>query len=127
MKNRFEPRGRRATGLYEHQLRSHYGLLFQTLKSIELTVDAVRRLRPERIAFLEEARDALRRLRWSPLTHEVRNWPDHADYARLLRRTVDEAVCQAERDRGDADKVIHVLFSAHSLPLKIVERGDPYA
>jgi ferrochelatase len=75
---------------------------------------------------LEEVRDALGRLRWSPLTHEIRNWPDHAGYARLLRRTVDEAVWQAERERGDADEVIHVLFSAHSLPLKIVERGDPY-
>ncbi|HYH87391.1 MAG TPA: ferrochelatase [Pyrinomonadaceae bacterium] len=75
---------------------------------------------------LEEARDALRRLRWSPLMHEVRNWPDHPAYAALLRRTVDEAIEQAERDRGVSDGVIHVLFSAHSLPLKIVERGDPY-
>jgi ferrochelatase len=75
---------------------------------------------------LEEARDALRRLGWSPLTHEVKNWPDHAGYARLLRRTVDEAVWQAEIERGDSGEVIHVLFSAHSLPLKIVERGDPY-
>lgn len=75
---------------------------------------------------LEEARGALRRLRWTPLTHEVMNWPDHADYTRLLRRTVDEAVDRAESERGDSDEVIHVLFSAHSLPLKIVERGDPY-
>src|SRR3954469_15342920 len=69
---------------------------------------------------LEEARDSLRRLRWSPLTHEIRNWPDHPGYAALLRRTVDEAVCRAERDLGDSDEVIHVLFSAHSLPMKIV-------
>jgi ferrochelatase len=75
---------------------------------------------------LEEARAALRRLGWSPLTHEVKNWPDHADYARLLRRTVDEAVAHAESERGDSDEAIHILFSAHSLPLKIVERGDPY-
>jgi len=75
---------------------------------------------------LEEVRDALRRLRWTPLTHEFRNWPDQPDYARLLRRTVEEALAEAERDRGDADEAIHVLFSAHSLPLKIVERGDTY-
>lgn len=75
---------------------------------------------------LEEARGALRRLRWSPPTYEVRNWPDHPGYARLLRRTVDEALGRAERERGGSDDVIHVLFSAHSLPLKIVERGDPY-
>src|SRR5919205_1138248 len=75
---------------------------------------------------LEEVRDALLRLRWTPLTHEVRHWPDHPDYARLLRRTVDEALEEAEQERGDTGDVIHVLFSAHSLPLKIVERGDTY-
>src|SRR5437763_13491065 len=32
----------------------------------------------------------------------------------------------SEAERGDSGDVIHVLFSAHSLPLKIVERGDPY-
>lgn len=75
---------------------------------------------------LTEVNDALRRLRWSPLLHEVKHWPDHPGYSALLRRTVDEAVTEAEHERGDADEVIHVLFSAHSLPLKIVERGDPY-
>lgn len=75
---------------------------------------------------LQEVRDALGRLRWSPLTHEVNNWPDHPGYVTLLRRTVDEAVGRAERDLGGAGDPIHVLFSAHSLPLKIVERGDPY-
>lgn len=76
---------------------------------------------------LEEVGASLRRLRWSPLTHEVKNWPDHPGYAALLRRTVDEAVAEAERERGEARDAIHVLFSAHSLPLKIVERGDPYS
>ncbi|HZB46958.1 MAG TPA: ferrochelatase [Pyrinomonadaceae bacterium] len=75
---------------------------------------------------LEEVSASLRRLRWSPLTHEVKNWPDHPGYAALLRRTVDEAIEEAERERGEARDAIHVLFSAHSLPLKIVERGDPY-
>lgn len=75
---------------------------------------------------LQEVRDSLGRLRWSPLTHEVNNWPDHPGYVALMRRTVDEAVGRAERDLGGAGDRIHVLFSAHSLPLKIVERGDPY-
>ncbi|HLM54571.1 MAG TPA: ferrochelatase [Pyrinomonadaceae bacterium] len=74
----------------------------------------------------QEVRDSLARLSWSPPTHEVENWPDHPAYAALLRRTVDEAVAEAELDRGDEDDPIHVLFSAHSLPLKIVEKGDPY-
>lgn len=75
---------------------------------------------------LDETRGALRRLRWSPPTREVRNWPDHPAYAALLRRTADEAIEWAEAERGDAGDPIHVLFSAHSLPLKIVGRGDPY-
>src|SRR2546423_1136198 len=75
---------------------------------------------------LQEAKDSLRRLDWKPLTHEINNWPDHSGYAALLRRTLDEAVARAEVERGDSCDPIHVLFSAHSLPLKIVERGDPY-
>jgi protoporphyrin/coproporphyrin ferrochelatase len=75
---------------------------------------------------LEEARASLRRLKWEPEIVEVNNWPDHDLYAALLRRTVDEAVARAERERGDSTDPIHILLSAHSLPLKIVERGDPY-
>jgi ferrochelatase len=75
---------------------------------------------------LEEAASALARMNWSPLKHEVRNWPDEPSYAALLRRTVDEAITRAEEERGAARDPIHILFSAHSLPLKIVERGDAY-
>ena len=75
---------------------------------------------------LEEAEAALARIGWSPLKHEIRNWPDEPAYAALLRRTVDEAVARAEEERGGETDPIHILFSAHSLPLKIVERGDTY-
>ena len=75
---------------------------------------------------LEEAEAALRRLGWTPLKHEVKNWPDEPAYAALLRRTVEETLARAEAERGDADEPIHILFSAHSLPLRIVERGDTY-
>ncbi|PYS45971.1 MAG: ferrochelatase [Acidobacteria bacterium] len=74
----------------------------------------------------KEARAALRRLNWNPLVREITNWPDHEPYARLLRRTVDEAVAEAESERGADKDPIHILFSAHSLPLKIVKLGDPY-
>lgn len=75
---------------------------------------------------LEEAEAALRRMSWSPPRHEIRNWPDEPAYAALLRRTVDETLARAVAERGETDEPIHVLFSAHSLPLKIVERGDRY-
>lgn len=75
---------------------------------------------------LQEVRDALARLHWSPLMHEIEHWPDHPGYAALLRQTLDEALDEAEAERGAASDPIHVLFSAHSLPMKIIERGDPY-
>jgi ferrochelatase len=75
---------------------------------------------------LEEAAAALARIGWAPLKHEVKNWPDEPAYAALLRRTVDEAVSRAVEERAGLDEPIHILFSAHSLPLKIVERGDTY-
>jgi ferrochelatase len=75
---------------------------------------------------LQEAQDSLHRLSWQPVVHEVTNWPDHPAYTALLRRTVDEAIARAEAEREDKREPVHVLFSAHSLPLKIVRRGDPY-
>ena len=74
----------------------------------------------------EEARAALRRLDWYPRVREITNWPDHEPYTRLLRQTVDEVVAEAEAERGFSTDPIHILFSAHSLPLKIVKLGDPY-
>lgn len=68
--------------------------------------------------------DALRKLRWKPETLRIRNWPDHPGYITLLKSYVSETIARAEaRDAGP----LHVLFSAHSLPMKIIERGDPYA
>lgn len=65
--------------------------------------------------------EVLNELHWRPVIHEVTSWPDHPAYIALLRSTLDQAVSEAG-GRG----ALHVLFSAHSLPMKIVERGDPY-
>jgi ferrochelatase len=75
---------------------------------------------------VQEVWDSLKRLDWNPLLHEINHWPDHYAYAALLRRTLDEVLAEAESERGDETDPIHVLFSAHSLPMKIVELGDPY-
>jgi ferrochelatase len=77
----------------------------------------------------QEVKDSLRRLGWHPPTRQIESYADHDGYVALLRRTVDEAIELAEAERGaatDATDPIHVLFSAHSLPMKIVRRGDPY-
>lgn len=75
----------------------------------------------------DEAKDSLKRLNWNPVIHKVTNWPDNSAYAQLLRRMVDEAIEVAETERGAERDPIHVIFSAHSLPMKIVNLGDPYA
>ena len=74
----------------------------------------------------DEVDRVLAKLNWKPSIQQITSWPDRPDYAELLRRLVYKALNQAEVDRGAASDPIHVLFSAHSLPMKIVERGDPY-
>jgi ferrochelatase len=69
----------------------------------------------------KEVRRILSKWKWSPVVHEVRSWADDVGYIKLLRETVDESIAEAT-----AHGPVHVLFSAHSLPMKIVERGDTY-
>ncbi|HEX3281528.1 MAG TPA: ferrochelatase [Pyrinomonadaceae bacterium] len=68
--------------------------------------------------------EELQRLKWRPTIHKVTNWPDHPPYISLLRATLDQAIANA---LAESNGPMHVLFSAHSLPMKIVKRGDPYA
>jgi ferrochelatase len=70
--------------------------------------------------------EVLDKLKWRPVVRKVTKWPDHPAYISLLRSTLDQAVREAERGRNGSKAPLHVLFSAHSLPMKIVERGDPY-
>lgn len=74
----------------------------------------------------EEVRNALSRLDWSPAVSEINNWPDDPGYIELLKASVTEALARATSERNGGEGPVHVLFSAHSLPLKIVKRGDPY-
>jgi protoporphyrin/coproporphyrin ferrochelatase len=74
----------------------------------------------------DEAWASLKRLDWHPTVREIECWPDDPRYIALLRKTVDEAVERAEKEREGEEAAIHILFSAHSLPLKIVKRGDRY-
>ena len=74
----------------------------------------------------EEVYAVLKELNWKPRVREIRSWPDHPLYVRLLRQTADEAVVKTEARRNGNGDPVHVVFSAHSLPLKIVKLGDPY-
>lgn len=75
----------------------------------------------------DEVNAALEELQWRPRMREINNWPDNPLYIQLLRKTTHEAVAEAEAQRNGNRSPVHVLFSAHSLPLKIVKLGDPYA
>ena len=69
----------------------------------------------------KEVKRLLKKWKWSPTLREVRSWADDPGYIRLLRETVSESVAEAL-----VHGPVHVLFSAHSLPMKIIERGDTY-
>ena len=74
----------------------------------------------------DEVDAVLKELNWKPQVREIRSWAEHPTYIRLLRHTVDEAVSAAEALRTSDRDPVHVIFSAHSLPLKIVKLGDRY-
>jgi len=74
----------------------------------------------------DEVANVLRRLDWEPRIREIHSWPDHPGYTDLLMKSIEAALAQAERDRQGSNDPIHVVFSAHSLPMKIVSLGDPY-
>ena len=74
----------------------------------------------------DEIDAVLQELHWKPRVREIRSWPDHPTYMRLLKHTIDEAVSEAESRRTSDRDPVHVIFSAHSLPLKIVKLGDQY-
>jgi ferrochelatase len=72
------------------------------------------------LSSFEELRD-----RWPkqlPL-HEIRSYPDDPGFIEAAGQCLDEALAQLS-----ADDAAHrlIVFSAHGLPLRDIERGDPY-
>lgn len=53
----------------------------------------------------------------------IDRWPTHPGFIAAMTQTVREGL--AGFDPADRDDAI-LLFSAHSLPLRVVNRGDPY-
>lgn len=53
----------------------------------------------------------------------IDRWPIHPGFIASMTETVRRGL--GEFDPADRDKVL-LLFSAHSLPLDIIDRGDPY-
>lgn len=53
----------------------------------------------------------------------VENWHTQADYVEGIQRNVEDTLMQFSEDIRDGVKVV---FTAHSLPEFILEKGDPY-
>jgi protoporphyrin/coproporphyrin ferrochelatase len=53
----------------------------------------------------------------------IDRWPTHPGFVSAMTDTVRDGLLQFPAE--DRDKVL-VLFSAHSLPLRVIERGDSY-
>lgn len=71
----------------------------------------------------KEAERILKKLKWDVPLRRIQNWPDYPPYIELIQRTIDEKL---EEIAAVDPKLVHILFSAHSLPMKIIERGDTY-
>jgi ferrochelatase len=53
----------------------------------------------------------------------IDRWPTHPAFIKAMATTVKEGLEQFPEDERDD---VLLLFSAHSLPLSIIDRGDPY-
>jgi ferrochelatase len=61
--------------------------------------------------------------------HVVREFHDHPLYIDALVERVNQALERFRRSNGHAGgspEDVHLLFSAHSIPVSVIERGDPY-
>lgn len=66
----------------------------------------------------KETQRILRKMNWNLDCLFLKSWADHPKFIRLLRQRIQLAL---EKQPNSS-----VLFSAHSLPMKIIERGDIY-
>lgn len=51
---------------------------------------------------------------------EIDAWPDQADYIGCLAKNIQDGLAQF------GDDPVQLLYSAHSLPVKFIDEGDPY-
>jgi ferrochelatase len=58
-------------------------------------------------------------------TLSIPSWYDHPLYIEALVDVIKEGIESFDQTSKEGSEV-HVLFSAHSLPQKIIEQGDPY-
>ena len=72
---------------------------------------------------LSELRRVLRKAVSSLKVKEIESWYDHPAYLDVLSASLDETLRKIPGSRREGARVV---FCAHSLPMKMVESGDPY-
>jgi ferrochelatase len=61
--------------------------------------------------------------------HVVRDFHDHPLYLDALGERIRQGLERFRRSNGHAARLppdVHLLFSAHSIPTSVIQRGDPY-
>jgi protoporphyrin/coproporphyrin ferrochelatase len=72
--------------------------------------------------YIERVKAALDESREGLFTF-IKSWHDHPRFIEILAARVEEAL--GELTPEERDKAV-VVFTAHSLPAKVIEEGDPY-
>jgi protoporphyrin/coproporphyrin ferrochelatase len=67
-------------------------------------------------------KNALSQLRYDPKLHIVEEYCDHPSYVAAVADVTRRALRDFRTPAGD----VHLIFSAHGLPLSYIEGGDPY-
>ena len=61
----------------------------------------------------------------------ISSWHNHPLYidalVDVIKKGIESFAVNTKRKTQNAEHEVHVLFSAHSLPQKIIDEGDPYA
>lgn len=72
----------------------------------------------------ERSREAVRRFAPGAELHEVGSWPTHPGFVSAHAETIRHEIAKFPDPRPES---VHLLYSAHSIPKKLVTReGDPY-
>ncbi|MFQ5744272.1 MAG: ferrochelatase [Acidobacteriota bacterium] len=77
-------------------------------------------------AYFQRLDEACRQLERPPTVLPVRDYHDDPGFIAAVTETVQRQLQTFGEEADDARQRVKVLFSAHSLPARAVEEGDPY-
>jgi protoporphyrin/coproporphyrin ferrochelatase len=73
--------------------------------------------------YIEKVEEAKNQLKYPLEVNFIKSWHDHPLFIEALHKKIEKAL---DKFSDEEKKNIHVIFTAHSLPEKILENGDPY-